>query len=254
MYTDRASADSCQESETGSLNQRAAVGDPAQASAETNEGADTVESYELDDLTTGFARIPTDVLDVAGGLGLQETSHLLLDSSAGDNETPVSNSGYPRYADVGLLSKFIPACDPYDKSARTCRVVMSRRRVMLSVQASLAFLVFLMNVAWTVWATKRHPTSAMIGNILTGNCTHIRNINIGLHLLLNGFSSLFLGAGNYCMQVVVAPTSSEVRAAHASGRYFDIGIHSMRNLQHITKYRRATWLGLGICSTLLHLM
>lgn len=59
-------------------------------------------------------------------------------------------------------------------------------------------------------------------------------MNIGIHLLLNVLSSLFLGAGNYCMQILVAPTGAEVQLAHKSGIYFDIGIHSIYNLRLIT--------------------
>jgi hypothetical protein len=210
--------------------------------------------YELEDLATGFARVPTNILDVASGLCIHEFARLLPDHSASDSGPHDSSSDFLRYANIERLSKFIPACDPHSKVARTCRVIMSRREVMLSMQTSLAFFVFLINVALAAWATKVHPTPAMIGSFFTGNCARIKNINIGLHFLLNVLSSLFLGAGNYCMQVVVAPTGEEVRSAHASGRYFDIGVHSIHNLRHVSWHRRVTWLGLGICSTLLHLM
>lgn len=125
---------------------------------------------------------------------------------------------------------------------------------MLATQTTLAFVVFLANIAWTVWATKSHPASGVIGSLSIGRCSRIRNVNIGIHLLLNIFSSLFLGAGNYCMQILVAPTGAEVLSAHDSGTYFDIGIHSIHNLRRINWNRKLLWLGLGICSTLLHLM
>jgi hypothetical protein len=220
----------------------------------TIERAANDESFELDEFIRGFARVPTEILDVASGLCVQESTRLLSGSSESRHEPHASNSDSQRYASIAALAKFIPACDPYDKAARTCRVRMSRRKVMLGVQTLLAFLVFLLNVAWTAWARKTHPTSIVIGTLLTGDCSRIKNFNLGLHLLLNAFSSLFLGAGNYCMQVLVAPTSQEVRKAHDSGTYFDIGVHSIHNFWHITRYRKIAWLGLGICSTLLHLM
>jgi hypothetical protein len=223
-------------------------------SSEEVAGISDNPSYELEDLPTGFARVPTNILDIASGLCIHESARLLPDHSASDLGPHDSSSDCPRYANVEHFSKFIPACNPHSKVARTCRVVMSRRKVMLSMQSSLALFVFLVNVALAAWATKVHPMTAMVGSLFTGNCARIKNINIGLHFLLNVFSSLFLGAANYCMQVAVAPTGGEVRSAHASGRYFDIGVHSIHNLWHVSWHRRVTWLGLGTCSTLLHLM
>jgi hypothetical protein len=218
------------------------------------QGVIDAESFELDEITRGFARVPTEILDVASGLCVQESARLLSEASGSGRENHACNSDCQHYASIATLSKFIPDCDPDNKAARTCRVVMSRRHVMLAVQTSLAFLVFLLNVAWTTWARKSHPTSTMIGTLFMGDCSRIKSINLGLHLLLNAFSSLFLGAGNYCMQILVAPTGQEVRRAHDSGTYFDIGIHSIHNFWHVTRYRKMAWLGLGICSTLLHLM
>lgn len=223
-----------------------------------------VENYELENLWY-FARVPTDIANIASGLREpqgnrpqesrpEETVRLLSDTLQDGSVVSGTELMSLRYASRKIISKFIPDCDPNNKRARTCRVVMSRRKVMLSIQTTLAFVVFLANIALTAWATKSHPTSSVIGSLSIGRCSRIRNVNIGIHLLLNVLSSLFLGAGNYCMQILVAPTGAEVRSAHESGTYFDIGIHSIHNIRHITWHRKLFWFGLGICSTLLHLM
>jgi len=252
--TDTSRARGYDQSETEALKADTANNEATPALTSGIERAANNENFELDDFTRGFTRVPTEMLDVVSGLCVQESTGLLSDSPESGRELRASNSECQRYANIAALSKFIPACDPYDQSARTFRVVMSRRRVMLAVQTSLACLVFVLNLTWTIWTAKTHPTSAVIGTLFAGNCSRIKNINLGLHLLLNALSSLFLGAGNYCMQVLVAPTGQEVRTAHESGRYFDIGIHSLHNFWHITRYRKIAWLGLGLCSTILHLM
>jgi hypothetical protein len=217
---------------------------------EAVEDSSNAENYELDDFTQGFTRVPTEIIDVASGLYVSESTRLLPDFP----RSSISKHAFPRYASRELFSRFIPECDPYDKRARTCRVMMPRRKIMLSVHASFAFLVFLANVAVTVWATKSHPTSGVMGSLSTGACRKIKHTNIGIHLLLNVFSSVFLGAGNYCMQVLAAPSSEEVRTAHAAGRYYEIGVHSVHNVWHSTRRKKMAWLLLGFCSTMLHLM
>lgn len=205
-----------------------------------------VDDYELDDLEF-FSPIPTDIANIAGGLREprdnrpqenrpEETIRLLPGTLEDDSAVSGTESMPPRYVNRESISQFIPDCDPNNKRARTCRVMMSRRKAMLATQTTLAFVVFLANIAWTVWATKTHPASGVICSLSIGRCSRIRNVNIGIHLLLNVLSSLFLGAGNYCMQILVAPTGTELRSAHDSGKYFDIGIHSIHNLRHITWY------------------
>jgi hypothetical protein len=105
-------------------------------SSEQVAGISDNPSYELEDLPTGFARVPTNILDVASGLCIHESARLLPDHSASDLGPHDSSSDCPRYANVEHFSKFIPACNPHSKVARTCRVVMSRRKVMLSMQSS----------------------------------------------------------------------------------------------------------------------
>lgn len=237
---------------------------PVTETTEPAVNAVEIDYSELDNLVF-FARVPTDIANIASGLHEplvdrpqesrpEETIPLLSDTLEDDSQVSGTESMSSRYASRESISRFIPDCDPNSKRARTCRVVMSRRKVMLATQTTLALVVFLANIACTAWALVSHPASGVIGSLSVGRCSRIRDVNIGIHLLLNVLSSLFLGAGNYCMQILVAPTGTEVQSAHESGTYFDIGIHSIHNLRRITWHRKLLWLGLGICSTLLHLV
>ncbi|CAO2649251.1 Nn.00g066360.m01.CDS01 [Neocucurbitaria sp. VM-36] len=71
--------------------------------------------------------------------------------------------------------------------------------------------------------------------------------------VFRALSTLFLGAGNYCMQVLVAPSRAEVDKAHREGYSLDVGIHSFGNVWRISPKRRAAWFVLGVISTLMHL-
>lgn len=77
-----------------------------------------------------------------------------------------------------------------------------------------------------------------------------------LHGVVNVLSTLLLGASNYCMQILVAPTRQEVDHAHAHAQksWLDIGIPSVRNFKGIDWKRCAGWIILALSSSTLHLM
>ncbi|UKZ52632.1 hypothetical protein TrVGV298_006413, partial [Trichoderma virens] len=66
-------------------------------------------------------------------------------------------------------------------------------------------------------------------------------------------STFFLGAGNFCMQILVAPSRKEIDKAHSKGISLEIGVPSIKNLPHIRRRRRVLWGLLGLMSSLLHL-
>ena len=87
-----------------------------------------------------------------------------------------------------------------------------------------------------------------------GNCNRVSNINLGIHLVINGLGTLLLAASNYCMQVLSAPTRQEVDRAHAQRKWLDIGLSSVRNLFRIRRWRVLVWFLLIISSLPLHLV
>lgn len=125
---------------------------------------------------------------------------------------------------------------------------------MLLVQQILAYTVVSLNIGITIWATVSHKPIDGIGTFMTGNCSTISQLNTGFHLLLNVISTLFLGAGNYCMQILVAPSREEIEDAHEKRESLDIGIPSFRNLHRIARARRLLWLAIGTVATVLHLL
>jgi hypothetical protein len=132
---------------------------------------------------------------------------------------------------------------------------MAKRMTILKIQALLALTILVINITLTVWAiTSYPPDSRGVGTLLLGNCSAIKTVNGVVHLALNIASSLFLGAGNYCMQTLVAPSRQEMDRAHSKGVSLDIGVANVKNLWYINRGRVITWVLIGTSASLLHLL
>jgi hypothetical protein len=110
-------------------------------------------------------------------------------------------------------------------------------------------------MAGTAWAGVAYPPdSRSVSTFMFGDCMHITRLNTALHVLLNVLSSLLLSTGNYCMQLLASPTRQEADKAHARGTVLDIGVPSIKNLQHIDWRRVVGWSVIGVTAMLLHLL
>lgn len=102
-----------------------------------------VDNYELNYLKL-FARVPTNIANIASSLREpredrsqerrpEETIRLLSDTLEDSSVVSGTESMPLRYASREIISEFIPDCDPNNKRARTCCVMISRRKVMLAI-------------------------------------------------------------------------------------------------------------------------
>lgn len=101
---------------------------------------------------------------------------------------------------------------------------------------------------------KNYGSVGGIGTIFQGQCSTVRTYDSALHVAINVLSTLLLGASNYCMQILVAPTRQEVDRAHGKSSWLDIGIPSVRNFREMNWKRRVGWTNLALSSATLHLM
>ncbi|KAJ7255991.1 hypothetical protein C8J57DRAFT_1235892 [Mycena rebaudengoi] len=153
-----------------------------------------------------------------------------------------------QYARVATLSKYIPALNK-----EILRDGMAERSRILKRQLAVSVLVLAANLAGTIWVNTTYPPDRHgIGTFLYGDCTRISRISTAIHVVLNVLSGLLLGAGSYCMQLLVSPTRHEVDIAHARGAALDIGVPSVTNLPHIDCKRLVGWLALAVTATLLN--
>ncbi|KAH9206756.1 hypothetical protein DL95DRAFT_396674 [Leptodontidium sp. 2 PMI_412] len=96
--------------------------------------------------------------------------------------------------------------------------------------ATSAGTVFLINLIFTIWAGAKSKSGMRVGTIYTGDCGTVHKADSWIHIAINIMGTLLLGASNYTMQCLSSPTRSEVDAAHAMGKYMDVGLPSFRNL------------------------
>jgi hypothetical protein len=119
----------------------------------------------------------------------------------------------------------------------------------------LAFTVLILNICVTSIAMAKHGDGEdSQATLFDGNCEKVRKYNVGLHLVINVLSTILLGASNYGMQCLSAPTRADVNLAHTQGKWLDIGVFSIRNITRISKKRAMLWILLGMSSLPLHLL
>ena len=122
------------------------------------------------------------------------------------------------------------------------------------ISAACTGTVFLLNVVLTIWAVQTFGVKNGYGTLIAGDCSKTKRVSTWTHLVINVFSTLLLGASNYCMQILTAPTRSEIDRAHAKGWWLDIGVLSIRNLHWISGKRVCIWICLALSSLPLHLL
>ena len=159
----------------------------------------------------------------------------------------------PPYASVQILSKYISAVDPGNPRADTLRVKIAKRKVMLRIHAIFTIAIALLNIGITIWLMLSFsPDSQGVGTLAFGNCSYIANVNTAVHLALDIISSLFLDAGNYCMQILVSPSRKETDVAHSKGKALTVGVPNVKNLWHIEWKPVVVWILIAIFATVLH--
>lgn len=159
------------------------------------------------------------------------------------------------YASKKILGQYIPEINEEHVRSKTRKNTASKRSKMLRNQFITATVICVVNIVILVCVWVYFPPDSRgIGTLRMSDCSEISSINSGIHVILNVLSSLFLGAGSYCIQILVAPSRREMDGAHARGVLLDIGIQSLRNLRWIKRRRIFHWLGLGILSICLHLL
>ena len=114
-------------------------------------------------------------------------------------------------------------------------------------------VVLVVNLTATIWGIKKFGILDGLGTLQVGDCNATSRLGFWLHLIINGLSTLLLGASNYSMQCLSSPTRSEIDRAHQKCIWLDIGIPSVKNLRRISWSRIVLWWVLAISSIPLHL-
>lgn len=92
-------------------------------------------------------------------------------------------------------------------------------------------------------------------SLYMGKCSTSKNWTTGLHLLINILSTVLLGASNYCMQCLAAPSREQIDKAHSQKTWIRIGVPNIIDLvRYQTGKRRLLGSILLITSLPIHLM
>ncbi|KAF2122107.1 hypothetical protein BDV96DRAFT_137243 [Lophiotrema nucula] len=148
---------------------------------------------------------------------------------------------------------YLPARASFWRTPRLGSRFSGWRGGVVLALALAGFVLLLNSILAVVAATRWNPQDG-IATAYTGNCTTAGRWTMVTHLLINLLSSLLLGASNYCMQRLVAPTRREIDIAHARKKWLDIGLPSLRNLSSISKSRVIIWVLLAMSSIPLHFL
>ena len=114
-------------------------------------------------------------------------------------------------------------------------------------------VVLVINLSATIWGVKKFGIINGLGTLQVGDCNSTSRLGFWLHLIINGLSTLLLGASNYSMQCLSSPTRIDIDRAHRKCIWLDIGTPSVKNLRRITWSRIVLWWALAISSIPLHL-
>ncbi|KAK7965137.1 hypothetical protein PG988_010141 [Apiospora saccharicola] len=87
-----------------------------------------------------------------------------------------------------------------------------------------------------------------------GDGSGAARVNLALHLVINVVSTAVLASSNFFMQVLNAPSRREVDKAHRRGTFLGIGVPSVRNAWHISRFKTWCWVVLLLSSVPIHLL
>ena len=115
--------------------------------------------------------------------------------------------------------------------------------------------IILKIVAIALAYTKYDAGEFVYGPVYQGKCSVAKNSATGIHLVINSLSTIMLGASNYCMQFLAAPSRLEVDRAHEKRAWLAIGVPDIARLVfHAPAKRRVLGIVLLVTSLPIHLL
>ena len=126
-------------------------------------------------------------------------------------------------------------------------------RISVALCAITSGLTFFVNLALIIWGSAKGFEGG-VATVQEGDCNMTKRLDLWLHLGINLLSTLLLGASNYTMQCLSAPTRDEIDKAHQQRISLDVGTLSFQNLRRISWRRVILWWLLALSSIPLHFM
>ncbi|GKZ80632.1 hypothetical protein AnigIFM56816_004858 [Aspergillus niger] len=129
--------------------------------------------------------------------------------------------------------------------------------VWLCVYGNTAIL--LINVIFTIaaasWAASHDGDVTFGSNTLyEGSCTRIKEMKIGIHLIINIFSVVLMATSSFSCHILMSPSRADVDRAHSERRWLTIAVFSMRNFKNLRWPHRMLWILLTGTSLIVQLI
>lgn len=77
--------------------------------------------------------------------------------------------------------------------------ILNRPRTTILVILGLTILVLILNIVFISWASANSTQGYGDSIIYRGSCTHVKNLKLWLHLLINVLSTVLVTGSSYCM-------------------------------------------------------
>ncbi|KAJ2975513.1 hypothetical protein NUW58_g8331 [Xylaria curta] len=101
----------------------------------------------------------------------------------------------------------------------------------------LTFLILVVGIISLILVVTRTKVFSGQLAIYSGDCSTANRINTGVHVVINVFTVVLLAGANYVFQILTSPTRREISEAHSRKEWLDIGVSSLRNVVHVSKFR-----------------
>lgn len=187
-----------------------------------------------------------------------QRSHMaLLDTASGQGFSRQHDDGYMHSATTPTsttteLQQILPNSE---KPTKGWRALTSGWRSGVMLNLALVLLILMAGFVCLIIAEIKTTLTLEYLGIFTGACSTARNINWGLHVLINVAVVVIIVGANYGFQVLSSPKRSEISAAHESRTWLEIGVPSLRNFKHIGRARAIlaiVLLGLAVAAQIMY--
>lgn len=128
-----------------------------------------------------------------------------------------------------------------------------RHGATICLAATVAILL-LNIILMAVAASRAENPSFEAEAIFEGDCGRAKYWSTALHVLINTLGTVLLGASNYCMQCLSAPSRPDVDRMHATGKWLDVGTPSIANLRAMKWKQVSLWCLLFLSSLPFHML
>ncbi|MCJ1309054.1 hypothetical protein MMC25_002709 [Agyrium rufum] len=143
---------------------------------------------------------------------------------------------------------------PIDECSRQHWWRCGEYRRLAVVGIAVATAVLALNIALLGWSLSLPISELGLRIWFEGDCSKALRSSVLSHLAINVLGTLLLALSNASMQCLSAPTRDDIDLAHAHGRWLHIGAGSIKNVFHVCRRRKLTWIVLLLSSLPLHLI